>query len=63
MLLKAYKIPINLIVILLNMYKHLILYLKEMIRKTPGIRSSIKGYIILVKKLTNVSFINGICVL
>ena len=58
-----YNIPINLVTILLTIYKNLILYRNEIIRKIPGIKSNIKGYNILVKKLMHVSLINGICVL
>ncbi len=58
-----YNIPINLFTILLIIYKILILYRNEIIRKIPGIKSNIKGYNILVKKLMHVSLINGICVL
>ena len=51
------------VIILLKTYDILFLYLKPIILKITGNKSNPKGYIKLVKKLIQLSFIKGICVL
>ena len=55
-----YNIPIIIVIILLIIKRHLILLYIPKILKIPGNKSNKKGYIILVKKLIKLSFINGI---